>query len=138
MYVEDFNPKKFEATKYTLYLAFPFTEGDLENKKIRETIQNYALKVNKFSKQVFGGTTEWRTIGHTETYRDELTHVFEMIVKQNDTGDSRIQMMAYLVLSFLDELRKRKGLTKREEVVWITEQKIVLHEFPNPELKEVR
>jgi len=117
--------KKSTATKYTVY--FPFSKSDEEvAAAVRE-------KVLDFIKKIFGGATVYPAQGTTGKWGEESTSVLEILVEDIEHKDARIEQLAWLILSYLDELKTLKGRPP-EETVWFSEQTVTLYKLINPDL----
>lgn len=117
--------KKSTATKYTVY--FPFSKSDEEvAAAIRE-------RVLDFIKKIFGGATVYPAQGTTGKWGEENTSVLEILVEDIEHKDAKIEQLAWLILSYLDDLKTLKGRPP-EETVWFSEQTVTLYKLINPDL----
>ncbi len=118
--------KRSTATKYTVY--FPFRKSDEEvAAAIRE-------KILDFIKEIFGGVTVYPAQGTTGKWGEESTSVLEILVEDVvEHKETRIEQLAWLILSYLDELKTLKGRPP-EETVWFSEQTVILYKLVNPDL----
>lgn len=117
--------KKSMATKYTVY--FPFSKSD------EQVASAMREKVLDFIKKIFGGVTVYPAQGTTGKWGEESTSVLEILVEDVEHKDVKIEQLAWLILSYLDELKTLKGRPP-EETVWFSEQTVTLYKLVNPDL----
>lgn len=122
--------QEVKGKRYVLYLPVSFESA--QNNDIMKKVMTVAKKLFRgatFSPPGIGAYVSRNSTGEFKEY-EESVRTIEVITRDIDEPDSKIEQFGYAVLCALEEKRPKEN---PEKVIWFTEQDIVLHEIQNPE-----